>query len=227
MLSVNFKAKFAHFAMPPLKAEGRTWDVPPPSALRGAIEAVCYKPQVYWDVRRVEVLRPIRHFHLKSNGLWDRVVGFDRKPDTRINQQNLVLLRRVEYVVHFEPRLCRRGKGGRIVEFDPAPAHDANVAKYVAMVERRIRKGQCYRQPYLGSGFCLAYFGPPSPDREPIPESADFGMVTHGIEYGDDGDHAAFFHRALMRDGVLEFPSFFDLLKERHERLANEKGPRR
>ena len=58
----------ACFTRPELKAERVTYDVPTPSALRGILDAIYSRPaSFYWQINRIEVLRPIRHFQLVRN----------------------------------------------------------------------------------------------------------------------------------------------------------------
>ena len=45
---------------PEMKAQRVSYDVPPPSADRGILEAVHWKPAIVWVVDRIHVLQPIR-----------------------------------------------------------------------------------------------------------------------------------------------------------------------
>ncbi len=51
---------FALFTRPEMKVERVSYDVMTPSAARGILEAICWKPQFRWEVNAIEVLRPIR-----------------------------------------------------------------------------------------------------------------------------------------------------------------------
>jgi hypothetical protein len=127
------------------------------------------------------------------------------------------LLYDVAYTVHFDLRLCWRDREtGEITRFDEQCIESQDLRKYRAMYEKYIAKGKCFSQPALGSKFCGALFRAPRPEDSPIDESRDLGMMTHGIEYLKDGNMAHPF-RVVLRNGVVEVPSFFDVLKARHD----------
>lgn len=50
----------ACFTRPELKVERVSYDVMTPSAARGILEAIHWKPAIRWVVDRIHVLRPIR-----------------------------------------------------------------------------------------------------------------------------------------------------------------------
>ena len=51
---------YACFARPEFKAERVSYDVITPSAARGILEAIHWKPGIRWVVDRVHVLNPVR-----------------------------------------------------------------------------------------------------------------------------------------------------------------------
>src|SRR5438105_6747886 len=57
----------ACFTRPEMKAERVSYPVMTPSAARGVLEAIFWKPEFSWEVREVWVLNPIRHFSLVRN----------------------------------------------------------------------------------------------------------------------------------------------------------------
>ena len=88
---------------------------------------------------------------------------------------------------------------------------DENPAKYNAMFERRVIKGQCFTQPYLGTRECTASFrlvdlekGTLNP---PIDESRDLGIMLYDMDFESDvkTPPAMFFH-AMMNRGVIIVP---------------------
>ena len=60
-LEVRVWAPWACFTRPQMKVERVTYAVPPPSAARGILEAIFWRPEFHWDVREVWVLKPIRY----------------------------------------------------------------------------------------------------------------------------------------------------------------------
>ena len=57
----------ACFTRPEMKAERVSYDVPTPSAARGILEAIHWKPQIAWIVDRIHVLKPIRFQSFRRN----------------------------------------------------------------------------------------------------------------------------------------------------------------
>jgi CRISPR-associated protein Cas5d len=50
-----------------MKVERVSYDVITPSAARGVLEAVLWKPQMQWIVERIDVLKPIRKASVRRN----------------------------------------------------------------------------------------------------------------------------------------------------------------
>jgi len=57
----------ALFTRPEMKVERVSYDVMTPSAARGVLEAIYWKPQMRWVVDRIHVLAPIRFTHVRRN----------------------------------------------------------------------------------------------------------------------------------------------------------------
>ena len=58
---------FACFTRPEMKAERVSYDVMTPSAARGILEAIHWKPAIRWIVTAIHVLRPIRFQSIRRN----------------------------------------------------------------------------------------------------------------------------------------------------------------
>ena len=52
-----------------MKVERVSYDVMTPSAARGVLEAIYWKPEIRWVVRRIHVLNPIRFTNIRRNEL--------------------------------------------------------------------------------------------------------------------------------------------------------------
>src|SRR5881397_378094 len=66
-LAVKVWGEYACFTRPEMKVERVTYPVMTPSAARGVLEAIFWKPQFRWLVREIAVLRPIAYFSLVRN----------------------------------------------------------------------------------------------------------------------------------------------------------------
>jgi CRISPR-associated protein Cas5d len=206
----------ALFTRPEMKVERVSYDVITPSAARGILEAIHWKPAIRWVVDSIHVLKPIRFESIRRNevggklsaasvgkaikaGRTDALVSYIE--DDR-QQRATTLLRDVAYVIgaHFELT-------------DKAGADD-NVGKHLDTFNRRARKGQCFHAPCLGTREFPASFElldensdlPPS--NESLLGERDLGWMLHDIDFAD-GMTSRFF-RAKMVDGLIIVPSLLD-----------------
>src|ERR1700761_9163032 len=65
----------ACFTRPEMKSERVSYDVMTPSAARGILEAIHWKPQMVWHVRRLHVLNPIRFQTIKRNEVGSKIAA--------------------------------------------------------------------------------------------------------------------------------------------------------
>lgn len=204
-LALRARGPLAVFTHPALKVERISYPVMTPSAARGLIEAVLWKPAIRWSIERIEVLKPIRFIAFRRNEVNTKAATPSAKivrnggpaplffADEDRAQRNTVVLYDVDYVVHANFVLTNRA--GR----------DDNVPKFVDMFRRRVEKGQHFHQPYLGCREFVADVMPAEGSPPPIQETRDLGRMLWDIEYGPDGNHASFFDARLDR-GVLHVP---------------------
>lgn len=197
--------EFACFTRPEMKVERVSYDVITPSAARAIFEAILWKPAIRWQVRRIDVLRPIRWMTLKRNEVAsiasDRAGGDGCRglfvEDDHV-QRAALLLRDVAYRLHADLEFVGRNDPGAVP------------AKYHQMFERRADKGQCVNQPYLGCREFPAYFRRvpiDSADPAPISDSDELGFMLLDMDFTDRSDPKPMFFRAALRDGVVEVPA--------------------
>src|SRR3954447_20233467 len=129
--SIRVRGEWACFTRPELKTERVTYHVITPSAARGVLEAVLWKPAIRWHVHRIAVLAPIRFASVKRNEV-NRVVAVqavrrmmrgEEAPDYFADedraQRNALVLRDVDYRVDASFRLTRRaGPEDNLLKFD-------------------------------------------------------------------------------------------------------------
>src|SRR6476661_6962599 len=63
----------ACFTRPEMKVERVSYDVLTPSAARGILEAIHWKPAIRWVIDRIQVLKPIRFQSIRRNEVGSRV----------------------------------------------------------------------------------------------------------------------------------------------------------
>ena len=64
---LHIAVRYACFPRPGMKVERVSYDVVTPSAARGILNAILWKPQMRWIVERIEVLAPIRFVSIRRN----------------------------------------------------------------------------------------------------------------------------------------------------------------
>lgn len=204
-LSIRVTGPLACFTNPALKVERFSYDVMTPSAARGVLEAVCWKPAILWRVDQIKVLKPIERIAIRRNEVNSRIstdgaiswMQGDSSPtsyfaDEDRAQRNMVALRDVDYVIeaHFE--------------MTPKATENDNVRKFEDMFQRRLEKGQCFQTPYLGCRELVAEFRPSAGHPDPIPETRELGRMLHDIEFGQPP--RPIFFEAKLENGVIVVP---------------------
>ncbi len=201
---------YACFTRPEMKVERVSYDVMTPSAARGILEAIHWKPAIRWVIERIHVLRPIKFDNVRRNEVSSKIpkpnpatAMRDKKPlfflvDEGGNRQQRAstLLRDVEYVIeaHFELT-------------DNAGAED-NEGKHLDIFRRRAKKGQFFHQPALG---CREFPASFELVEDHVPESCyagqskDLGYMLLDIDFGND--MTPLFFRATMENGIISPPS--------------------
>lgn len=196
-VTVQVAADGALFTRPEFKAERISYPVMTPTAAVGVLEAIFWKPQFRWVPVAIEVLRPIRQFGLRRNETDDLVslaaaAGQGRRVNTvaHRDQRNAMCLRDVEYRIH--------------AQIEPAAGAGKTVAAYRDQFRRRVARGACFHQPFLGTREFPATFFDPD-DRPPITQTADLGIMLHRIHYGTPARYDWF--TARLDNGVLHIPA--------------------
>jgi CRISPR-associated protein Cas5d len=206
LLRLRARGPLAVFTQPALKVERISYPIMTPSAARGVLEAVLWKPGMRWHVRRILVLSPIEFIAFRRNEVNSKapapsatLIRDGGTPpryyaDEDRAQRNTVALRNVDYVIESDIGLTDRA------------GPDDNLTKFVEMFRRRLEKGQHFHQPYLGCrefpAEVLQADGAPAP----IQETRDLGIMLWDIAFGPHGNRPIFF-RSRLRNGVLDVPA--------------------
>lgn len=213
--------ELACFTRPEMKVERVSYPVMTPSAARGVLEAILYRPQFRWQVRRISVCRPIRFISLRRNEVKSRLSARRPEPlyaDEDRTQRNTLALRDVEYVIEADLGLTAAANQPRQRPIRGEEESEGDsVAKYLAMFQRRAEKGQCFTQPYFGCREFAAHFEPAEGCPVGVVDSAeaetDLGLMIFDVFDLDEPQawkpgpveakpQITLFHAAL-RNGVL------------------------
>lgn len=200
----------ACFTRPEMKAERVSYDVITPSAARGILEAVYWKPAIVWKIDRIEALNKIKFDTFRRNEVESKLSYQVAKKgmttgspisisSTEKRQQRAMLyLRDVAYVIdaHFE--------------LTPKAGEADTREKHYNIALRRLRKGQCFNQPVLG---CREF-----PAKVTLVEAAeqtprgfyadepekDLGFMLYDLDFSAEESPVPHFYRAVMRKGVID-----------------------
>jgi CRISPR-associated protein Cas5d len=219
----------ACFTRPEMKVERVSYDVMTPSAARGIMEAIIWKPAIRWRITQIDVLKPIRFGSVRGDeiSVEDASQTAIRWESVRRNEVGCIMSPRTNGIFVEEQRQQRAGLFLRDVAYtihsyfeltDKAGPEDTSI-KFQEMFLRRAEKGQCFHRPYLGCREFIAHFEPVFHDQplpEPISESRELGYMLHDICHDNDSDSngAHFcsqgcsprFFRASLENGSMKVP---------------------
>ena len=218
-IKLHVWGEYACYTRPEMKAERVSYDLITPSAARGVLEAIYWKPQICWTIDRIHLLHPIRFTNIRRNEVGKKISAPSSKimkgeqsaslgiqiEDERQQRASLIL-RDVAYIIE--------------AHFDLLDSSEA-VGKHLDMFNRRARRGQYFHHPYLGTREFPACFTLIE-SAEEMPESQlsegerdrDFGFMLHDIEFDQDPKTKKVksttprFFRAEMKNGVVDVPPF-------------------
>ena len=205
---------YACFSRPEFKVERVSYPVMTPSAARGVLEAIFWKPEIRYEIREILVLKLGSQTTIMRNELGSRQGKKPLLVEHERQQRTSLILKDVKYVIRASVRLRPHTR-------DPVP-------KYVEQFYRRVAKGQCFHQPYLGTREFAAYFEETTPADRPESVNQMIGTMLFDLAFVTaDGpqtaqlhfwDHAgnirrkvrgrthALFFNAEVRDGRLPVP---------------------
>jgi CRISPR-associated protein Cas5d len=210
---MRVKGIFACFSRPELKVERVSYAVPTPSAVCGIYSAVLWKPAIRWHISKIHICKPIRFVSFRRNELNTRAPSPKKNivknggpaplyfvEDDRA-QRNTVALYDVEYV-------CEA-----FFTMTEAAGKEDNVTKFVDMYMRRLAKGQCFMQPYLGCREFAVDFSPVEGEFSIFDDNRDLGLMLWDISFTPSGNKAHFFDAKLVH-GTLHVPETLDEMRQ-------------
>lgn len=207
--TIEIWGDFALWTRPESKVERMTYAVPTPSAIRGVLSAIYSKPpEFYWQVQRIEVLSPIRYISFKRNEVKSKLMKIPQAntykacifiEDDRTQRQSVVL-QDVRYRITAEivPRVTYTHAPGNLMD----------------QFERRVKRGQAFMQPCMGTREFPAYFEWGSSECPPVDLTMDLGLMVYDVfnlhKWGvtkQTEPEVSLFH-AHLDHGILEVPPY-------------------
>ncbi len=219
---------YASFNRPEMKVERVSYDVMTPSAARGILEAIYWKPEMRWVVDRLRVLNPLRFTHVRRNEVDCKISTRDittamntGKGDLGIavedhrQQRAAMLLKDVRYGIEAHVEVLKpEMKGDKPLE-NPE-------AKHLRQFKDRAQSGGYFHHPYFGTREFPANFElvEEFPEcHESLQGEINLGYMLHDIVFVSDPKGKIIesnqgrrlsaeprFFRAIMRDGLIEVP---------------------
>ena len=197
---------YALFTRPETKAERSSYDVITPSAARGILEALHYKPAIRWKIDRIHVLNPVKFDSIRRNEVAGKASLLNARRamksgepvhllvEEERQQRASLVLRDVAYVIeaHFE----LTEKAGK----------EDNEGKHLDIFRRRAASGKCFQQPYFGCREFPAHFSLVEGEM-PVSKLAgdaprDLGWMLYDIDYADG--MKPLFYQPTLEKGVID-----------------------
>lgn len=219
LVRIKVEGEFACFTRPDLKVERMTYPCMTPSAARGVLDCILWKPEFTWHVKRIIVLKPVKFASFKRNEINKKqgktpIIVDDEKNRA---QRNSIVLKDVAYVIEAS------------IHQATSPVKNPT-KKYIEMFNRRARKGQCWRRPYLGTREFAAEFSLPeeSDFEKGIKEDIPIGSMFLDMWYDEKGiPTPKFFYDVSVKQGILDCSKVYEqILTSSHPRKVIAEYPR-
>jgi len=196
---------YACFTRPEMKVERVSYDVMTPSAARGILEAIYWKPAIVWEIDRIHVMKPVKFDNIRRNEVLGKIplaqvksafsgkdaVLFKDANDERVQRASMVL-RDVEYCIEAHFRMTEKA------------GPEDTVEKHYNVALRRMRKGQCFHHPYFGCReFPVQFeFIDGEVPKSELKGTQNLGLMLWDIDFAKE--MTPVFFRAEMNDGVID-----------------------
>lgn len=208
-ITIRVRGPYALFTRPEMKVERVSYDVITPSAARGIIEAVYWKPAIRWVIDKIHVLREIEFTNVRRNEVSEKVPTdsairimrganepFYLSSNDYRQQRAAMVLKDVDYVIeaHFDVIAEKAGP-------------DDTVEKHYNMALRRFRKGQYFNSPCLGTrefGAQVELIEDGHIPKSPLTGERNLGWMLYDLDFSDPQDIKPVFFEAKMRDGIID-----------------------
>lgn len=198
---------YALFTRPEMKVERVSYDVITPSAARGLIEAIYWKPAIKWIIDKIHVLNEVTFTNIRRNEVESKIsarnVGSVMKGKKQLlfidtgndrQQRASMVLKNVRYIIeaHFE--------------MTPKAGEEDTPEKHYNVALRRMSKGQFYHMPCFGCREFPAQFKLVKDEipQSPLKGKQDLGWMLYDMDFSNPRDIRPQFFRGIMQDGIMD-----------------------
>jgi len=209
---------YACFTRPEMKVERVSYDVITPSAARGILESVYWKPAIRWVIDRIHVINPIKFTNIRRNEVSDKmpvtnivsIANGENKPfysnavDNR-QQRAALVLKDVCYCIeaHFE----MTDKAGEIDD----------EKKHYNIMLRRLKEGQFHHQPVFGTReFSASFELLDQPIKSCLEGETDLGYMLYDMDFKKSekkdiqyNEADPVFYRPTMINGEIDVQKYY------------------
>lgn len=216
---------FACFTRPEMKVERVSYDIITPSAARGLLEAIYWKPQFRWQIDKIHLLNPIRFTSVRRNEVADKASATNAKKAMNGSATNLgieiepsrqqraaLILRDVAYGIDASIVVLNR----RFEPNGPELSDHECAGKHLAQFERRARSGGHFHHPYFGNREFPARCewidqdkDFPSPTELAAVADKDFGWMLHDLDYTETKEKKGSFIESNRGRRIKAEPRFY------------------
>lgn len=232
-IKIIVEGDYACFTRPEMKVERVSYDVPTPSACVGILKSIYWKPAICWVIDKIYVFNQIAYTNIRRNEVKTKLslgsVNKQRKDSTEDisiytsdvrSQRAAMVLKNVKYGIeaHFE------------MTGNQSTNKDETEEKHYNIILRRLKNGQCFRQPVIGcSEFSVRSFRlvenfddiKVSPT---LKGEVDLGFMLYDLVFVDGGKpinndwnnpefsdkaNARYYH-PYMIDGIIDVAKYFE-----------------
>ena len=226
---------YALFTRGEMKVERVSYDVPTVSAIEGVIKAIYWKPAIRVIVDEIVVFNPIRFINIRRNEVKSKVSL--RKVKSQMNNEDSPIIYADEERTQRAGMVLKNVRYGISFHFEMTglkSAHeDECEEKHYNIMLRRLRNGQCFRQPCLGcrefsvNKIELVDEFDYSQVSDELKGDIDLGYMLFGMKFRDNGhpqnddwdnprfsdDADAVYYRPHMTYGVIDVKKYREELK--------------
>lgn len=176
MVDLKVWGEYACFTRPEFKVERVSYPVITPSAARGVLEAIYWKPQMRYRIVEIGILKLGSQTSILRNEISDRQAPPPKGKaggllvEEKRQQRSSLVLRDV----------CYRIKAW----IDVRPDKRQDAAKHPICFNRRVERGECFHRPYLGCREFVANFEAATPADVPNKTlNMEMGAMLFDIAY--------------------------------------------
>lgn len=209
-IRIRVRGPYALFTRPEMKVERVSYDVITPSAARGIIEAIYWKPAIHWVIDKIHVLNDIQLTNIRRNEVSEKastdiafqIMNGSKRPfyisaiESRQQRASMVL-KDVDYIIEAHFERVKEKWGERDTE-----------AGHYNIIIRRLRQGQFYHAPCLGTREFAAQVeiieeGQDIP-KSPLTGTNNLGWMLYDLDFSNPRDIRPIFFHSEMCDGIID-----------------------